>query len=217
MPKKPSANPSEPLSPDLAAARPPDARPANRRSKHHAIEEVRAERNRAEALRLRASGCSEREIANRLGVSPSTSHAYIVDALHELGTCTAATRDQLRQIEGERLEIAVRAVMVYLGADAPEIRSEAEDANGNLRVVTIERYAATMKAADTLVKLSARLSGLWGLDAPAKVEQSGPGGGPMQVQHTFTPERQAELASRARALLEAMPRASENGTANGQN
>lgn len=97
---------------------------------------------RIRAVNLRRAGADYRSIARSLGVSPSTAWRLVDDALRLVlvdGT------ERLRQIEGERLDDAQRAIW-------PAVVS------GDLRAV------------DVLVRLSARRARMFGLDLEAEHE-----------------------------------------------
>ena len=103
-----SMNSSSPSS----TARPPNARLGGRHAGPRRVAQARATLNRAEALRLRVAGYSEREIAARLGVKVSD-------------------------------------------------------------------YLAGVRACEIVLKISARLAALYGLDAPRRSEVSGTAGQPL--------------------------------------
>lgn len=150
-------------------------RPPNRRAPVHLAQEARAEANRQQALALRVAGLSLRAIAGRLGVHHSTVADYLRTALAEQRTASLDTAEELRAIETGRLE-TVLAEMMPLLTHTPEIRTEKEGRGGRPAVVlTVEAYQAKVRAAEVLIKVSARLSALFGLDAPTKQEVGAPG------------------------------------------
>src|SRR5688572_29477121 len=113
---------------------------------HHAlperIQELEAE---ADALTLRLSGLSYRRIAEAQACSVSTAHDRVERALRAY--VPQEDVDQLRKIEGERLEAAIGAV---------------------LRVLSHEQASAkqVLDAAATLARLQERKAKLYGLDTP---------------------------------------------------
>lgn len=105
----------------------------------------RAER-RARAVQLRADGHTIRQVAQELGISPTTAHEDIQRALAEV---PAESVDQLRAIWGQRLESAVSLVM-------DQIVNEKD-----------------VDAVPQLVALTNRAARLWGLDSPTQVSMVG--------------------------------------------
>lgn len=96
---------------------------------------------RQRALRLRRNGNSYRDIASALGGTPSQA---FYDVQHELKKLNRQNNKQahlLRDMEGERLEMAMRAIIEPVQ-------------NGNLEAVR------------TWVKLSESYRKLYGIDAP---------------------------------------------------
>lgn len=97
---------------------------------------------RLRAVNLRRAGADYRSIARSLGVSVSTAWRLVDDALRLVlvdGT------ERLRQIEGERLDDAQRALWpAVLGGD--------------------------VRAVDVFVRLSARRAHMFGLDIEAETE-----------------------------------------------
>lgn len=119
---------------------------------HHALpERVQELEAEAAALTLRLSGLSYRRIADEQGCSVSTAHDRVERALKAY--VPQEDVDQLRKIEGERLEATIGAV---------------------LRVMSDERAqpAQILDAARTLARLQERKAKLYGLDTPVtqKVE-----------------------------------------------
>lgn len=119
---------------------------------HHALpERVQELEAEADALTLRLSGLSYRRIADAQGCSVSTAHDRVDRALRAY--VPQEDVDQLRKIEGERLEAAIGAV---------------------LRVLSHEQASAkqVLDAATTLARLQERKAKLYGLDTPVtqKVE-----------------------------------------------
>lgn len=112
-----------------------------------------------EVIRLRAAGLTFDEIADRLNYkSRSGAKEAYEAALRRWGREAV---DDLRTLEGERLEQLWRRVFAQIIAnpdmDVPEMTS----------------------LVNTAVKVSARKSALFGLDAPRQVEVAGEGGGPV--------------------------------------
>lgn len=170
---------------------------------------------RKEALKLRIMGLTERAIAEKLGVSAGSAHQYIVAELDKISKESVKDRETLRDIERERLSLLFNRWLPIATAEALEVSHEIET-NRGMQHIEMPDYIAGTKAGELVLKISARLSALDGLDAPIKQEVSGPAGGP--IEHVFTAERQAELTDRTRKLLELIPtRQIEPAPASGAN
>lgn len=116
----------------------------------------RAER-RARAVDLRAEGHTIREVAEKLGISPSTAAGDINRALSEH---PAEGVDLLRRLWGQRLDALLRAVWPAAMA-------------GNLDAV------------DKAVKIADRAAKLYGLDAPQHISMSTTGADIEQAVNQF--------------------------------
>lgn len=113
---------------------------------HHALpERIQELEDEAEALTLRLSGLSYRRIADQQQCSVSTAHDRVERALRAY--VPHEDVEQLRKIEGERLEATIGAV---------------------LRVLSHEQATAKqiLEAAGTLARLQERKAKLYGLDTP---------------------------------------------------
>lgn len=119
---------------------------------HHALpERVQELEAEADALTLRLSGLSYRRIADTQGCSVSTAHDRVERALKAY--VPQEDVDQLRKIEGERLEATIGRVLEVISSDAATVNQ-------------------VLAAAATLARLQERKSKLYGLDTPVtqKVE-----------------------------------------------
>ena len=119
-----------------------------------------AERYR-EVIRLRTAGLKFHEIAERVGYKSRSGAKEAYDAALRLYGRESV--DQLRYVEGERLELMWRRVYARIA------RSE------DLGTVEFARLL------DSAVRLSQRKSALWGLDAPKQYEVTGEGGGALRT------------------------------------
>ena len=113
---------------------------------------IEASQRAAVALSLRSRGHSYRAIAAQLGVSLSTAHGYVADALAELRAQTTEQAQTLRDLEAQKLDRVER----YLW-----------------RALRTARPADVAKLANSLRMLSESRRKLFGLDAAPKVEQAG--------------------------------------------
>jgi hypothetical protein len=109
------------------------------------------------ALELRASGASFRQIGEALSVSKPRAFRIVRKALHELVLHCQDTAERVRQLELHRLE---------------RYRLALDSRKSDPRTV------------DTLIRISERVAKLHGLDAPQRIEASGPGGGPIETEAT---------------------------------
>ena len=131
------------------------AAPESKTSKRKIVAAERAEK----ALELRKSGATYERIGNALGVSTSTAQRLAVDALRLVIERGMEGADELRQLEVERLDAMLLSVW-------RSVR------NGHLGAI------------DRCIKIMERRARLLGLDAPARQEWSGPGGGPIETRET---------------------------------
>lgn len=100
-------------------------------------EDADREVKKGQAFDLRIAGASYREIGKALGLSPATAHTYVTEALGEVVELNRETVERLRQVEKTRLEAVLRSL--WAKKDQP-------------------RYA------DSIIRISERLSRLEGLD-----------------------------------------------------
>jgi hypothetical protein len=107
------------------------------------------------ALELRASGASYFQIAKALSVSKPRAFRIVRKALDELVEHCTETVERVRQLELHRLD---------------RYRLALDSRKSDPRTV------------DTLIRISERVAKLHGLDAPQRIEASGPDGGPIQTQ-----------------------------------
>ncbi len=102
---------------------------------------LEAAEKRIAVLRLRRDGLSYTEIGERLGIHRSRAHQIVTEEMGVLSKELAETREELRQLELERLDRMHQAVW-----------ASAEQGNH--------------EAIDTVLKLMNRRAKLRGLDAP---------------------------------------------------
>jgi hypothetical protein len=107
------------------------------------------------ALELRASGASFRQIGEALSVSKPRAFRIVRKALDELVEHCTETAERVRQLELHRLD---------------RYRLALDSRKSDPRTV------------DTLIRISERVAKLHGLDAPQRIEASGPNGGPIETE-----------------------------------
>ena len=113
---------------------------------------IEASARAAHALAMRKRGHSYRTIAAQLGVSLSTAHGYVADALAELRAQKAREARMLRDLEAQKLDRMERYLWRALRTASP---------------------ADVAKLANSLRLVSESRRKLFGLDAAPKVEQAG--------------------------------------------
>jgi hypothetical protein len=107
------------------------------------------------ALELRASGASFRQIGEALSVSKPRAFRIVGKALDQLVEDCRETAERVKQLELLRLD------RYRLALDSRK---------------------SDPRAVDTLIRISERVAKLHGLDAPQRIEASGPGGGPIETE-----------------------------------
>jgi hypothetical protein len=107
------------------------------------------------ALELRASGASYMQIGKALSVSKPRAFRIVRKALDELVEHCRETAERVRQLELHRLD---------------RYRLALDSRRSDPRTV------------DTLIRISERMAKLHGLDAPQRIEASGPSGGLIETQ-----------------------------------
>jgi hypothetical protein len=107
------------------------------------------------ALELRASGASYLQIGKALSVSKPRAFRIVRKALDGLVEHCRETAERVRQLELYRLD---------------RYRLSLDSRKGDPRTV------------DTLIRISERVAKLHGLDAPQRIEASGPNGGPIETE-----------------------------------
>jgi hypothetical protein len=107
------------------------------------------------ALELRASGASYLQIGRALSVSKTRAYRIVRAGLDEYVVTCRETAESVRYLEMLRL---------------------------NRMIFALTPRASDYRVANVLVKISARIAKLCGLDAPLRIEQSGPAGGPIVTQ-----------------------------------
>jgi len=116
---------------------------------------VKSHQQMIQALELRAAGASFRQIGEALSVSKPRAFRIVRKALDELVQHCQDTAERVRQLELYRMD---------------RIR------------LALDPKKADPRVADTLIRISERVAKLHGLDAPQRIEASGPEGGPIQTQ-----------------------------------
>lgn len=110
--------------------------------------------NKRRAVELRIGGANLLEIARAVGVSKTSAHRYLKEALAELKALTAEAAEEVRDLDLERMD-------------------------GIWRELWPKR--ADPRVADTLIRLLERRAKLLGLDAPEQIRLGGVHGAPVGV------------------------------------
>lgn len=108
-----------------------------------------------QALELRKAGLTYEKIAEALGIAKSYAHEIIMKGLESIKEDIKTDASSLVALEVERLDALLRSL--WANKDNP-------------------------RHADTILKIMERKAKLQGLDAPTRIEQSGVGGNPIQLQ-----------------------------------
>lgn len=131
---------------------------------------------RAELIRLRRRGVpfDDPRITDELEyASPGAARKDLVRALKANRDDEAAEASIYRQQENERLDALLAAVWPQATEKRPVFDKEGMVIGNEVDV----------RAVDTVIRLIDRRAKLNGLDAPATVEVSGPGGGAVRLDH----------------------------------
>jgi hypothetical protein len=124
-------------------------------TQQNAPRRVKSHQQMIMALELRASGASYLQIGKALSVSKPRAFRIVRKALDELVEHCRETAERVRQLELYRMD---------------RIRLALDPKKSDPRV------------ADTLIRVSERVAKLHGLDAPQRIEASGPSGGPIETE-----------------------------------
>ena len=116
------------------------------------LRHIEASQRAVVALSLRSRGHSYRAIAAQLGVSLSTAHGYVADALAELRAQATEEAQMLRDLEAQKLDQIERYLWRALRTASP---------------------ANVAKLANSLRMVSESRRKLFGMDAAPKLEQAG--------------------------------------------
>lgn len=116
---------------------------------------IAVEKNRQRALDLKANGFTFQEIGDKLGLSKTRAWELVNEALEEIREENNLRAVQLRDMALRRYH-KIR-MKLWPDRDKPDV-------------------------ANALIRLEQREADLLGLDAPKKIEQSGPNGGPIRLE-----------------------------------
>ena len=143
---------------------------------------------RAELIRLRRQGVpfdDERIVDARGSSSAGDARKDLVRALKANRDDEAAEASIYRQQENERLDALLAAVWPQATEERPVYDKEGMLIGNEVDV----------RAVDTVIRLIDRRAKLNGLDAPATVEVSGPGGGAVRLDHVGLAELNKLIAT----------------------
>jgi transcriptional regulator with XRE-family HTH domain len=163
-----------------------------KKGKRALVREALTAKKCAEALDWRLRGLTYRQIAEQMGVSHQTAHNLVEKALLE------TAKQRFKNAE------------TYIGLEIAKL--DRLEAKANAEMQKAEKAekgdpGAVFAAIALLVKLSGRRCRLMGLDAPARAEITGRGGGPIQHGVLMVPgaaeslEQWAEAVQRQQAAL----------------
>lgn len=110
--------------------------------------DIDAAARRLRAIELRRAGLSYRAIAEQLGCDPSAAYRHVAAELEALRGACAEEAKELRELELDRLDLYLRAIM-------PKV------------------LAGDTKAVTVALGIGKRRAELTGLDAPVKIEHAG--------------------------------------------
>jgi hypothetical protein len=131
---------------------------------------VQAREREEKALAFRKAGLTYQAIAKHCGYSSHEgARLAVFRSMERLTKICNEKAEEVRRIEIERLDAMLAALWHRAAMQGDEA------------------------AIDRVLKIQARRAALLGLDAPAKSEHSGPGGGPIKHQHDFSEMTDAEL------------------------
>lgn len=149
---------------------------------------------RAEALRLRITGKTIRQIAEELGKSTGAVHKAITE---EIAAIPAEAVNDLREVEGARLDADEARLGELIEAHMDHATSEITMGAGEMP------GSGADKAADVVVKAIAqrtqirdRRAKLFGLNAPVKTELTGKDGAHLAIDVTQLTDEQIERIAR---------------------
>ena len=174
--------------------RPKKKRANNRLRECHIVEEASAKVNREKALRMKVLGMSNVAIGQALGVAESTVRHYIEHELSHVSPQTAREREQMRHIACQRVETAINEAMHILVDRELEIETVIPGERGD-KTITVERFKAVVDCSDVIIKGTARLAALYGLDATKETKVSG------RIDGTLTVVSQEELDATTQARM----------------
>jgi DNA-binding CsgD family transcriptional regulator len=126
---------------------------------HNDKQAIPAAERRYQALELRRSGATLRQIAKTLGVHHTTAKKYLDDAMAELKASQNHAAEELRAVELDRLERLHLALwMKAIGSKKTETNLQAAEPN--------------LQAVDRILRIAERRAKLLGIDAPAKIDMA---------------------------------------------
>jgi hypothetical protein len=161
----------------------------------------RAEReaNIARSIELRIAGLSLAQIGRELGVTEATACKYVKTALSRLNERALDNADHLRAIELERLDKLQRAAERVLSKNHVIISGGKVVCNGDAQLTD---DGPVLQAIDRLLRIAESRRRLLGLDSPARVEHSGPDGGPIEIADAAKDARE-RISSRIASIAAA--------------
>lgn len=131
---------------------------------------AQAEVRRQRCLELRVAGLSCAQIGREVGIDESTAARHVREALAQLATMKLEDAEHLRELELERLDKLQRAAERVLAKSHVYVNAGKIVFDGDVKLID---DGPVLAAIDRLVRIAESRRKLMGIDAPAKVEQSG--------------------------------------------
>jgi hypothetical protein len=148
---------------------------------------------RTEALKLRITGRTIRQIADALGYSVGAVHKAISE---EIAAIPAEAVGDLREVEGARLDADEQRLGELIEAHFDHATQEVVMGAGDLPGSGSDRAAdIVVKAVAQRTSIRAQRAKLFGLNAPTRTELTGKNGGPLDIDITqLTDDQIAQVA-----------------------
>jgi hypothetical protein len=132
---------------------------------------AQAREREQKAMELRKAGKSYSAIASALSVSDAAAYKMVKRCLARLERISADDAAEMRRLETERIDAMLAAYWESaVGREASTAKETLPD--GTELTTTVEAVPPDPEAAALVLKLQARRASLWGLDAPAKQENT---------------------------------------------
>lgn len=158
------------------------------------------------AFQLRRDGLNYRQIGAQLGISYQAAHKLVTKYMETLRTDLDELVADVRRMELERLDAIYARLWQDLQLDQEGGPLEATGQPGTNTAVPSElpqrRIPLSSNDVSALLRVMQRRAKLLGLDAPEKIEASGPGGKPLGSQELDLSRLSLDELRQLNALLE---------------